>query len=333
MSASPNLTRRFVLTAAAATGGAALLPRRAFAATPMSFQLSWIKSIQYGGYFAGIENGVFASHGVDPTFNSGGPNIDPISNVIAGQSMIGDRPIGPIIVAREKGVPLKVIGTVFQRSPFSIMSLASSPINSVAELRGKSIAVGTSNRPLMENLLREAGVDPAEVDIVPSSPDPSALVSGQIDAYSGYATNQGVMLQTRGVEIVTLNAHDLGMPETAGTIYTTEENLAKHRDLIVSFLRAARESWSWALDHPAETAKLMVEKYGAPGLDYTAQLTEIKASRPYIEAGAAQTGGLLAIDPALYERIIGLYRKVGIVQSDMTAEALCDPTLIADASA
>lgn len=326
-------SRRALLAGALATVGAAALPgTRAFAATPMSFQLSWIKSIQYGGYFAGVENGIFERHGLSMTFNSGGPNIDPIANVIAGRSMIGDRPIGPIIVARERGIPIKVIGTVFQRSPFSIMSLASSPINSVAELKGKSIAVATSNRPLMENLLRDAGLDPSEVEMVPSSPDPSALVSGQIDAYSGYSTNQGVMLQTRGVEIVALNAHDLGMPETAGTIYATEAALDANREMIVSFLRAARESWAWALAHPEQTATLMVEKHGAPGLDYTAQLNEIHASAPFIQTGAAETGGLLSIDPDLYERIIGIYRRAGLVNSDMTAAELCDPSLIADAS-
>ena len=90
--------------------------------TPVSFQLSWIKSIQYGGYFAAIDNGDYKKEGLDATFNSGGPNIDPIANVASGRSGLGDRPIGPIIVAREKGLPVKVIATVFQKSPYSIMS-------------------------------------------------------------------------------------------------------------------------------------------------------------------------------------------------------------------
>ena len=55
-------------------------------AKPLSFQLSWIKSIQYGGYFAGIENGSFKKYGIEPTFVSGGPNIDPVANVASGQS-------------------------------------------------------------------------------------------------------------------------------------------------------------------------------------------------------------------------------------------------------
>src|SRR2546426_4635204 len=113
-------------------------------AQPLSFQLSWIKSIQYGGFFAGVENGSFKKFGVEPTFVSGGPNMDPVANVASGQSQLGDRPIGPIVVAKEKGIPIKVIGTIFQKSPYSIMSLAKTPIKTIQELKGKSIAVSTS---------------------------------------------------------------------------------------------------------------------------------------------------------------------------------------------
>ena len=129
-------------------------------AQPLSFQLSWIKSIQYGGFFAGVENGSFKKFGVEPTFVSGGPNMDPVANVASGQSQLGDRPIGPIIVAKEKGIPIKVIGTIFQKSPYSIMSLAKTPIKTIQELKGKSIAVSTSGRPLLLNLLLDAGLKP-----------------------------------------------------------------------------------------------------------------------------------------------------------------------------
>jgi NitT/TauT family transport system substrate-binding protein len=335
MAHNSKLSRRHLLTAGASVAAATTLGQLpglgvAFgqAAKPLSFQLSWIKSIQYGGFFAGVENGNFKKFGVEPTFVSGGPNIDPVANVASGQSQLGDRPIGPIIVAREKGIPIKVIGTIFQKSPYSIMSLAKTPIKSIQELKGKTIAVSTSGRPLLLNLILDAGVKPDEVKIVPSSPDPAALVSGQIDAYCGYVTNQGVMLQVRGVEIYALNAQELGLPETSCTIYGREDYLAANRDTVVKFLKGAVEGNRWALDHPEPIAKLMVEKYGAPGLDYKAQLTEIVASKPYIEFGPASTKGLLALDMALYAKIIEIYRKVGIIKTNMTATDLVDPSYI-----
>jgi ABC-type nitrate/sulfonate/bicarbonate transport system substrate-binding protein len=317
--------------ASAAVGGHTLLSAPAVLAADakaLSFQLSWIKSIQYGGYFAGIENGSFKKFGIQPTFVSGGPNIDPIGNVASGQSQFGDRPIGSLLIAREKGIPIKVIGTVFQKSPYAVISLAEKPIKTAKELKGKTIAVSTSGVMLIRQLVADAGLSPDDVKMVPASPDPAALVSGQIDGYCGYVTNQGVMLQTRGVKIYALNAQDLGIPETTGTIYAREDFLKDNKDIVVNFLKGAVQGWRWALDNPEPTAKLMVETYGAPGLNYDAQLTEIKASKPYIDADAGKTKGLLAVDTALFAKIIEVYRTAGLIKSPMTAEELCDPTFI-----
>jgi NitT/TauT family transport system substrate-binding protein len=335
MAFTPELTRRRVLQAVACAAAAPLASSftdvravLAQGAKPLSFQLSWIKSIQYGGYFAGLDQGSFKKFGIDPTFVSGGPNVDPVANVASGQSQLGDRPIGSLIIAREKGIPIKVIGTVFQKSPYSVISLAKSPIKTPQDMKGKTIAVATSGRPLILYMIRRVGMKPDDVNVVPSSPDPAALVSGQIDGYCGYTTNQGVMLKTRGVDIYAMNAQDLGLPETTGTIYGREDFLAANRDVVVRFLKGLIEAHRWALDNPEQTAKLMVEKYGAPGLNYEAQYAEIRESKPYIEFGPAATKGLLAIDMDLFAKIIDVYHEVGMVKTAMKAEDLCDPSFI-----
>ena len=321
--------RHFLQSASAALFAPAIAsPAAAAAAAEVSFQLSWIKSAQYGGYFSGIEHGIFKQNDVLPTFNSGGPNIDPVANVASGQYNLGDRPVGSILIARDKGIPVKIIGTVFAKSPFCIMSLASKPVRTIKELEGKTIAVPTSTRPVVLYLLKSAGVDPASVKFLPGSPDPAALANGQIDALPGYSTNQGVMLQARGVDLFMLNVQDLGVPETTGTIYAREDYLASNRETVVRFLRAASQSWRFALDHPEDTAKLMVEKYGASGLDYTAQLNEVKASKPFIEAGPRGASGILALDLGVYERIIDIYHQAGITGAKMKVGDLCDPSFI-----
>jgi ABC-type nitrate/sulfonate/bicarbonate transport system substrate-binding protein len=209
-----------------------------------------------------------------------------------------------------------------------VISLAEKPIKTPKELKGKTIAVSTSGVALVRHLIIVAGLSPDDVTMVPASPDPAALVSGQIDGYCGYVTNQGVMLETRGVKIYALNAQDAGIPETTGTVYAREDFLKSNKDVVVNFLKGAVQGWRWALDNPEPTAKLMVDKYGAPGLNYDAQFTEIKASKPYIDAGAGKSKGLLAVDMPLYANIIDVYRKAGLVKSSMTAEELCDPTFI-----
>jgi ABC-type nitrate/sulfonate/bicarbonate transport system substrate-binding protein len=180
-------------------------------------------------------------------------------------------------------------------------------------------------------LLQSAGLDPSSVNMVPASPDPAGLVAGQIDGYMGYSTNQGVMLQTRGVDIHVLNAQDNGLPDATGVIYGRQDFLQANRPLVVDFLRGAIKGWQWALSNPEQDAHLMVDKYGAPGLKYAAQHTEILASKPYIEAGLATTQGLLALDLTLFGNMIEVYRKVGMINGKWTLPDLCDPSFIDEA--
>ena len=316
-----------------ATGGAAMLASGAKAQTltPINFQLSWLYSIQYGGYFVGLDQGAFRAAGLDVTLTPGGPNIDTIANVTSGRAQMGDRPAGPVIVARDKGFPIKIIGVLFQKSAFSIISLASKPIKTVQELVGKTVAVAPTARPTMATLFREHGVDPDKVTMVPAAPDSFGLVSGQIDAYTGWSTNQGTMLEARGIPIVALNLYDLGIPEPSSVIYAREDYLAANRAAVVAFLRAASQSWRWALAHPEETATLTVDKFGNGSLDPKAMLMELKASAPFIEAGTGTTKGLLSVDVPALQRTLDLYRKTGVLKSAMRAEDLCDPSF-ADAA-
>lgn len=319
----------------AAAGIALALPgaraARAEALKPVSFQLSWIKSIQYGGYFAGVDTGSFRDAGVEPTFVAGGPTMDPVSNVAAGRSGLGDRPSGALLVARDHGIPIRIIGQTFQKSPYSVLSLASKPIDGPKDMIGKTIATPTSARALVANMIASAGLDTSSVNLVPASPDPAGLVAGQIDGYVGYSTNQGVMLQTRGVDIHVYNAQDHGLPDATGVIYGRADYLDANRPLVVAFLRGAIKGWQWALAHPDETAKLMVEKYGAPGLNYDAQRAEIVASKPYIEAGLGASQGLLSLDMDLFGRMIEVYRKVDLVKAEWSLRDLCDPSFIEEA--
>jgi len=324
--------RRGFLKFAAAAGAAGLASgpvslARAQAQAGLSFQLSWIRSIQYGGYFAGLENGFFKDEGLNAEFISGGPGIDTVANVVAGRSVMGDRPSAALVIARDRGLPVKIIGSAFQKSPGALMSPADKPIRSIKELAGKTVALPNTARPLVTQMIREAGVDPNSVRIVPVGTDPGLLASGQVDAYYGYSTNQGLMLKMRGFNIHVLNMTDAGAPNLVGVIYAREDFLKTSGDLAVRWLRASMRSWDWAMNNPEKTADLMVGKYGAPGLDRAQQLAELKESTPFMRPPGGK-GPLFGFDPAILQKEIEQMRAVGLVKSAMTAAELCDTQYI-----
>lgn len=323
---SPILARRALLGGAASLLAAPSVHAQAL--TKVTFQLSWIRSIQYGGLFAAQELGYFREVGIEPEWQPGGPNIDAVATVAAGRALIGDRPSDQLVIARGRGIPVKIIAAMFNRSPSAVMSLKRAPIRSLADMVGKTIAIPGGARPVVVNLMRNAGIDANRVNFVPVGTDPGILASGQVDGYVGLSTNQGVMLQARGVEVEFLHLSDLGSNLYGGAIYVTDAVLARERDLLVRFLRAATRGFRKMVEDPEQVARWTVEKYAAPGLDLATQTREAVASIPYIRGGEAATNGLLWVEPGFVEGSITMAVATGIAPRAFPVSDLVDQSLM-----
>ncbi|MEM9756853.1 MAG: ABC transporter substrate-binding protein, partial [Pseudomonadota bacterium] len=202
-----HINRRGVMAGAGALAGLGFMTvgpgaGRAQGLDRVVHQLGWIKSIQFGGHFAAIHHGYFEEEGIEAEFLAGGPNSIGTDVAIAtGQADTSDTDVPGTIRSRAGDIPIKAFAAIMQRAPGAIMSLADSPLTSVADFPGKTIALPTGLQPQIASLMVAADLDPASVTYVPVGTDPGMLAAGQVDGYYGWATNQGVMLMTRGVEI------------------------------------------------------------------------------------------------------------------------------------
>jgi ABC-type nitrate/sulfonate/bicarbonate transport system substrate-binding protein len=305
---APMINRRRLLAAAGALAGVYVAPglggfsRPAYAMDKVVHQLGWIKSIQFGGHFAAIDQGYFAAEGIDAEFTAGGPGTNTDAAVAGGQADTTDGDVDGTIRARVNGIPVKAFAAIMQKAPGAIMSLASKPIASLKDFPGKTIALPNGVRPQVDAIMSAAGLDPKSVNYVPVGTDPGILAAGQVDGYYGWATNQGVMLTVRGVDIHVAYMNDLGLAGYAGVLYATDDTLAKKKDVLVRWLKAEIKGWQYFLDHPDDMAKLMVDKYGQRGLDLKLQTAESHVYKDFIPVGDAAKYGLLWVEPSVFAK-------------------------------
>lgn len=329
----PIMDRRNALASIAAGVFATVDARLGSAQPPrkLTFQQSWLSGVQYSGLYLAKVNGMFASRSIDVDFVPGGPNVDGTLNVVTGRAQLGDRPTDILITARGKGMPIKVIASMYQRSPMSVMSLKNKPIGSLKDMSGKTIAVSGGTRPIFQTLMKNAGLDPTTVNWVPVSPDPGALAGGQIDGLTGLDTNQGSVLRSRGVSIETLLLRDLGYHIYTGAIYTTEEFLKANRAVLVDFLRASIAGHKAVLADPEKAAAITVDNFAAPGMSLSAAKLESRASLPYITDAGAMTERILWVDPNKIEAAIKVHVDNGAISKNYAPAELIDNSLIAEA--
>jgi NitT/TauT family transport system substrate-binding protein len=273
------------LAACGSSGGASSSGGGGAAMTKVSDQLGWLKTSQWSGFYAAITNGYYQAEGIDENLQAGGPNIIASSVVGAGHAMVGEDDNNTVLQAIAKGEPLIIYGTIYQRSPYSVFSYPDKAIRTLADFAGKKIALSPATRPLLDPLLRKAGVSTSSIKFVPAV-NAAQFTSHQVDGYFGFSTNEGVVIKQQGVNFVTTPTWDLGLKSYGNVLITRPETLDRQRDLLVRYLRATIKGWEYAIAHPAAMGPLTVSKFAAPGDDVKAETGQAIAQVPLIQNSA-----------------------------------------------
>ncbi|TML68012.1 MAG: ABC transporter substrate-binding protein, partial [Actinobacteria bacterium] len=133
-----------VVAAAAvcAVGPASAAPRQHHAQklTKITLQSKWVAQAQFAGYYAAAAKGYYRQMGLDVTIKPGGPDIIPETAVAGGQAQFGIDWLPSLMSTRDKGVDLVNIAQVFTRSGLTLISWKDTGINSVAKMKGKTVA-------------------------------------------------------------------------------------------------------------------------------------------------------------------------------------------------
>lgn len=275
-----TLSRRRLLQAGAATAGLGLLGRPALAATPVTFQLSWLQSVQFGGSYIAKSAGYWADEGLDVSLAPGGPNAPVEPPVVAGTALMGISAADYTAAAVANGAPFKILLVAMQKNPFTIASLPANPVNEPADLVGKRIGMATANTPVLKALCDINDVDINEIEIVPTQYDAAPLVAGQVDCLLCWLTDLPIAMTMQGVENVTMLMADYGYAVHSQTYIATEDSIANRRAELVALLKGEVAGWNDYLADPFAAAKLTVEMFPDAGLDIETQQLQAVAQVP-----------------------------------------------------
>ena len=275
-----RMNRRNFLSRAAAVGGLAaassFIGIRAGLASDVAsvkMQLGWLASNGLLGEVAAQKMGYFKDEGIDLEIVPGGPNVDGVAGVAAGQSTLGQISSSPsVMLARSAGIPVKAFLSGYRKHPFTYFSLKQNAIRTPKDMIGKTIATQPTAYILLRALLAQNGIAEDQVKIVNMGSDMNQLLTGQADAVTGWVTNTNA-LKILGEDRVDMMLWDAGLELYANVYYTTDEQLDQHQDVLVRFTRAAAKGWGYVRDNPTEAVDYLVEAY--PNLDKASELEAV----------------------------------------------------------
>ena len=229
----------------------------------------------------------------------------------AGSLDFGSTAGGAALLGRVNGNPIRTVHVYSQPEWATLVVRGDSPLKSLAELRGKRIAVtrGTDPHIFLLRALATVGLTERDVQLVllQHADGRTALLRGDVDAWAGLdPLTAGAELE-HGARLLYRNpAFNSG-----GVLNVREAFAAAHPDVVREVLAAYAEARDWALAHPAELTALLARE---------AKLPEAVVARQ-LERTRLDTG---AVDAALQAQVAAAgeaLQAAGVIGADADVDA------------
>ena len=241
---------------AAALSAAAL----AWAAAPAHaqekfvYQTNWYAQAEHGGFYQALATGLYKRAGLDVTIKMGGPQLNSLQMMAAGQADCMMSTDMAMLLARNTGVPVMTVASVFQKDPQVL--IAHEDVKSFTDMKGKTIFIGAaSHRTFWPWLKAKYGLTDAQVR--PYTFNVQPFIADKNSVMQGFLTSEPFSLQKQGVKVNVLMFSDHGYPAYNTTISCMEKTVKERRRAVSAFVQATMEGWKSYLQNPAPGNELI----------------------------------------------------------------------------
>ena len=306
-----RLARRLLLafvSVAAAAAAHAQQPDR------IVFATDWLAQAEHGGFYQAVAEGTYRKHGLDVTIRMGGPQVNGLQLLAAGQLDVVMADALQVLSAAEQSVPVTAIAATFQKNPTVI--IAHPGVAKVEDLKGRPIAVSAAaNTTFWPWLKQRYGFTddqkrPYAFSVQPFLVDPNL-------SQQGFATSEPFSIEKGGIKPVVFLLAELGYPPYSEVLAVRRDALAKRTDAFARFVRASAEGWKSYLANPAP-AHSLIKRDNPQMSDELLAYGHRKMKDYAIVAGAdTATGGLLTMTNARWQQTIEFLRTAGLARPNV----------------
>lgn len=242
-----------LLVAPAATSAAA--------EKPVKMMLQWTHQSQFAGYYVAAAKGFYKARGLDVTIIQGGPGLDPMSELTAGDVDFVTSWLSSALIRRQGGVPVVNVAQIVNSSNLLMIGWKNQTGESYRDLSGRRISIweGDLRLPYLSWLQAE-GVEAAA--IYPQYYSVNLFLRNGVDACSAMYYNEYHMLYQAGVDdddltVFFLKDYGFGFPEDG--IYCTEKTFLQDPETVAAFRTASLDGWRYAAEHPEEALDIIMD--------------------------------------------------------------------------
>lgn len=304
-------------------------PTTAPAATelrPITLAMSYIPNIQFAPYYVAAAQGYFAEEGIEVTFdyNFETDVLQRAATWPAGDVAFATASGTSTLLARQQGIPVKTVMTLYQQFPVVFFAKSATGLSSAADLSGKTVGIpgnfGESFYGLLAvryaNELDETAFTVQEIGFTQAQ----AVLEDKVQVAIGYAMNEPVLLRQQGETVDVLRVADV-YDLAANGIVVSEALIAEDPELARSFIRATLRGLRDTLDDPEQAFELSLGFIPEAQLgDAELQRQVLIESLPYWSSARTDAEGLGYTDAEVWTRTEQFMRDAGLLPGPVAIE-------------
>jgi NitT/TauT family transport system substrate-binding protein len=309
-------SRTFLAVTIALWAGLALLP--AAVAETVNFGTDWKAEAEHGGFYQAIATGIYQRHGLEVNLRPGGPQVNHAQLLAAGvlDFNIASNSFVPLNFAREN-IPMVAVAAIFQKDPSVLIAHPGQGNDSLAQLKGKPIMIGSDTRVTSWQFLKQKfgytddQVRPYTFSVAPFLADSKAI-------QQGYVTSEPFIIEKEGVQPVVMLLADAGYTSYGALIETSQKLAHDKPDLVQRFLDASIEGWYSYLNGDPTPGNALIKRDN-PEMTDALIAYGIDKMKTYgvVDSGDAKTNGIGAMNEARWQNFFATMAKAGLYPPEM----------------
>lgn len=274
---------------------------------------TWFAQAEHGGLYQAVANGLYKKEGLDVTIKMGGPQVNGVQLLLAGQADVIMNYDFAVLQGVEKGFPLVTIAAPFQ---FDIQGvLTRDDVKGLHDMKDKTILVaGTGTTYWWPWVKKKWGYTDAQMrpytfNLQPFFADPKIV-------QQAFPSSEPYQAEQKGLKTNFYLLSDEGYPPYTQALTTTQKTIAERPEVLRKFVRASLEGWKSYLQDPAPGNALikkdnpnMSDGQLAYGLQ---KLKEMKV----VTGGEAATKGIGTMSDERWKKTADFMKEWGLLKAE-----------------
>lgn len=218
---------------------------------------TWFAQAEHGGVYQALATGLYKKHGLDVTIRMGGPQVNGIQLLLAGQSDFIMNYDFAVLSGVERGFPLVTVAAPFQ---FDIQGLlAHEDVKDLSQLKDKTILVaGTGTTYWWPWVKKKYGLTDAHMR--PYTFNMQPFFADKNIVQQAFPSSEPYQAQQKGVKTNFFLLSAQGYPPYTQAITTTRKMVEERPDVVQRFVRATIEGWKSYIQGDPTPANELIKK-------------------------------------------------------------------------